>query len=297
MLYSDTRLLEGLKASWRVRLRRLPDVLRVIAWCALVVAIARPQSGQAREIIRGQGIDMVLALDISGSMGALDFDPQSRLEAAKSVISDFVAGREFDHIGLVVFARDAFHQSPPTLDYNILLQRLTEVQLAPRIGLEDGTAIGLGLASAANMLRTSQAPTRIIILLTDGVNNSGAVAPITAAEVVATLGLRVYTIGMGKTGFVPMPIDDLGNTRIIESDLDEPTLEEIARIANGRYFRAVDLSDLQQIYDQIDVLEQSDVERQVFVRWQEQGALWLALGLVLLMSECILRHTIFQVIP
>ena len=297
MRYSDTRLLEGLTTSWRVRLRRLPDVLRVLAWCALVVAVSRPQTGQAREIIRGQGIDMVLALDISSSMAALDFDPQSRLDAAKSVISNFVSGREFDHIGLVVFARDAFHQSPPTLDYNILLRLLDEVQLATDIGLEDGTAIGLGLASAANMLRASQAPTRIIILLTDGANNSGAVAPITAAEALSTLGLRVYTIGMGRSGLVSIPVDNSGQTQTVESDLDEATLQEIANLTDGRYFRAVDLSDLQQIYDQIDVLEQSDVERQVFVRWQEQGDLWLALGLALLIGERVLRQTVFQVIP
>lgn len=297
MFYADTRLTEGLQVSWRVRLRRLPDVLRMAAWVMLVIGLARPQSGQAQEVIRGQGIDMVLALDISGSMAALDFDPQSRLEAAKAVISDFVSGREFDRIGLVVFAQDAFHQAPPTLDYDILLQLLDEVRLAPDLGLEDGTAIGMGLASAANMLRTSTAPSRLVILLTDGANNSGAVDPITAAQGLNLLGLRIYTIGMGRTGLVPVPIDNAGNTRIIESDLDEETLQAIADIADGRYFRAVDLTDLQQIYEQIDVLERSDIERQVLVRWQEQAAVWLVGGLALLVTERVLRHTIFQTIP
>lgn len=297
MVYSDTNLVSELGESWRVRLRLLPDLLRIVAWVVLVIALARPQSGQAQEVIRGQGIDMVLALDISGSMAALDFDPQNRLEAAKAVIGDFITGREYDRIGLVVFARDAFHHVPPTLDYNILLQLLNEVQLAPDLGLADGTAIGMGLVSSANMLRNTPAPTKVVILLTDGANNSGAVDPITAAHTLVALGMRVYTIGMGRPGLVPIPVDDQGNTRIIESDVDEPTLRSIAQIANGRYFRAADLSDLEQIYEQIDALEQSDVERQVFIRWQEQAIPLLAVGLLLLLAERILRHTVFQSIP
>lgn len=296
MLYSDVRLFDGLPQGWRIRLRGAPDVLRLAAWVLMVVALARPQSGRTQEVIRGQGIDIALALDISGSMAALDFDPQNRLEAAKSVIGDFIAGREYDRIGLVVFARDAFHQSPPTLDYNVLLRLLDEVQLAPDLLLDDGTAIGLGLASAANMLRASTAPSRIIILLTDGANNAGAIDPLTAAQSIAALGMRVYTIGMGKTGLVPI-IDDLGNSRLIESDLDEDTLRGIAETTQGAYFRAVDLVDLQRIYDQIDVLERSEVERQLFVRWQEQGFAWLAASLMLLVIERLLRHTVLQAIP
>ncbi len=296
MLYSDVRLFDDMNSGWRVRMRRTPDVLRLIAWVLLVIALARPQGGRTQEVIRGEGVDIALALDISGSMAALDFDPQNRLQAAKSVIGDFIAGREFDRIGLVVFARDAFHQSPPTLDYEVLLRLLDEVQLAPDLLLDDGTAIGLGLASAANMLRASTAPSRIIILLTDGANNAGAIDPLTAAQSIAALGMRVYTIGVGKTGLVPI-LDDLGNSRLIESDLDEDTLRGIAEITNGAYFRAVDLVDLQRIYDQIDVLERSDVERQSFVRWQEQGFIWLVVGFVLLIIERLLRHTVFQTIP
>jgi Ca-activated chloride channel family protein len=296
MLYSDVRLFESLASGWRVRLRRIPDVLRLVAWALLVIALARPQSGRTQEIIRGQGIDITLALDISGSMAALDFDPQNRLQAAKSVIGDFIAGRDFDRIGLVVFARDAFHQSPPTLDYDVLVRLLDEVQLAPDLLLDDGTAIGLGLASAANMLRASTAPSRVIILLTDGANNAGAIDPLTAAQSVSALGMRVYTIGMGKTGLVPI-VDDLGNSRLMRSDLDEDTLRDIAAMTNGAYFRAVDLVDLQRIYDQIDVLERSEVERQSFVRWQEQGFGWLVMGFLLLVIERLLRHTVFQTIP
>lgn len=314
LLYSDIRLTQDLPQTWRVRFRRLPDVLRALAWLILIVALARPQSGNAQEIIRGQGIDIVLSLDISGSMAALDFNPQNRLEAAKSVIADFIAGREFDRMGLVIFAQYALHQAPPTLDYDLLIKLLDEVRLAPEIQIPtgktlpdgttppagstfpDGTAIGEGLASAANMLRTSTAPSRVVILLTDGVSNAGRIDPITAARAVSALGIRVYTIGMGKPGQVQMPMGD-GSVQMVESNVDEPTLAEIANLTNGQYFRADDLAGLQAVYDQIDVLERSEVERQVYVRWQEQSGLLLLGGLVLLVSERTLRYTSFQTIP
>ncbi|MCB9451712.1 MAG: VWA domain-containing protein [Anaerolineaceae bacterium] len=294
--YSDTRLLAGLPVSWRVRLRRLPDVLRLLAWLLLVVGLARPQSGRSQDIIQGQGVDIVLALDISGSMAGLDFQPQNRLEAAKSVIADFVAGREFDRIGLVVFASDAFQLVPPTLDYPALLRSLGSVRLANELGIGDATAIGQGLATAANMMRTSAAASKVIILLTDGANTAGNFDPITAAQAVATLDMRVYTIGIGKPGLVPF-LDSNGNTITVESDLDEATLGAIADTADGRYFRAEDAADLQQIYEQIDALERSDVEKQVFVRWQEQAWVLLWGGLAALILERVLRHSVFQVVP
>jgi Ca-activated chloride channel homolog len=283
--YSDIRLVYGLPAGWRVRWRRLPDALRLAAWVLLVIGLARPQSGRAQETFRGQGIDIVLAVDISSSMSALDFGAQNRLEAAKSVMADFIAKREFDRIGLVVFARSAFQQAPPTLDYGVLLRLLDEVPLVTEIPqLEDGTAIGLGLAAAGNMLRTSTAPSKVIILLTDGSNNAGEIAPITAAQAVSALGSKVYTIGMGR-------VDSSG------SGLDEQTLQAVAAAANGLYFRAENLEGLQQIYDRIDSLERSEAVRQVFVRWQDQSFTWLAVGLFFLMIERILRHTVLQTIP
>lgn len=285
--YSDTRLVEGLSKSWRIRLRALPDALRLTAWALLVVALAQPQSGRGQVILRGEGVEIVLALDISGSMGAPDFDPQNRLEAAKTVISRFIAGREFDRIGLVVFAREAFQQAPPTLDYDVLLGLLDRLKLAPDLSLDDGTAIGMGLASAGNMLRASSAPSRVIVLLTDGANNAGAIDPITAAHAVQAFGIRVYTVGMGRAD------PQTG----VASDLDEETLREIAQIGGGVYFRAVDLVDLQRIYDQINVLERSEVERQILVRWQEQGFGLLLGGLILLCAERLLRQTVFQTLP
>jgi Ca-activated chloride channel homolog len=295
--YSDFRLLNGLHLGWRARFHRIPDVLRLLAWLILIIALARPQEGRTQQIIRGQGIDIVLALDISGSMAALDFAPQNRLDAAKSVISNFITGRDFDRIGLVAFARDAFQQTPPTLDYPTLVKSLDTLQLATVLKVDDGTAIGLGIASAGNMLRTSNTLSKIIILLTDGANNSGGIGPITAAQAVATFGIRVYTVGMGKTGLVPVPVDEAGNTQLVESDLDEPTLQTIALSTGGKYFRAQDLADLQTIYDEIDRLERTDVERQTYINWQEQaeGLLWA--GIILLVLERFLRHTVFQTIP
>lgn len=294
--YSDVRLTDNLPVSWRVRLRRLPDILRLLAWLLLVLALARPQSGRTQEIIRGQGIDIVLAVDISGSMTALDFAPQNRLEAAKTVISSFIAGREFDRIGLVVFAQDSFQQMPPTLDYNTLLRSLDEVQLATDLGLADGTAIGLGIASAGNMLRQSTAASKVIVLLTDGANNAGGIGPLTAAAAVTALGIRVYTIGMGKPGLVPMP-DDAGGTQMVQSDLDEETLQAIAQTTGGQYFRAENPDSLQRIYDQINALERSDVVRQVYINWQEQAGGLLGIALAALIFERLLRHSVFQTIP
>ncbi len=282
MRYSDVRLVSGLFSTWRVRLRRIPDLLRLVAWVLLVIALARPQIGDAQEIIRGRGVDIVLALDISSSMATPDFSPENRLEAAKTVIADFIQGRRFDRIGLVVFARDAYHIVPPTLDYDVLLQALTDIQLITELGREDGTAIGLGIASAANMLREGDAISRVIVLLTDGANNAGPVAPVTIAEAVTALKIRVYTVGMGRPG---------------STELNEATLEEIAQITNGQYFRAVDLTGLQQIYERIDMLERSDVSQQIFVRWQDQAAGWLIGGLALLLIERLLRHTLFQAVP
>jgi Ca-activated chloride channel family protein len=302
LIYSDTRLTSRLPVSRRVRLRWLPDVLRGLAWMLLVIALARPQSGNAQEVFRGQGIDVVLALDISNSMGALDFAPQNRLQAAKSVIAEFVSGREFDRIGLVVFARDAYHQSPLTLDYPILLELLDDVRLVNEIvdaqgnaRLLDGTAIGLGIVSAANMLREGQTASRVIILLTDGDNNAG-LNPIDAAAAAAAFGIRLYIIGVGSDGEVPIP-DGAGGMVTFESDLDDVALASIAQTANGRYFRAVDLVDLQAVYDEIDQLERTPLERMITVGWQDRAPIPICAALFVLMAERLLRRTIFQAVP
>ena len=300
MLYSDIRLVNTLQPSWRVRVRHLPELLRWVAWILLVIALARPQSGEGVDVIRGQGVDIVLAIDISGSMAAEDFVPLNRLDTAKAVIGEFISGREFDRIGLVVFARNAYHQSPLTLNYTVLQKLLDDVQLIPEIAsLQgdqlDGTALGLGIASAANMLRSSPAPSKVIILLTDGDNNAG-LDPITAAEASSVFGIRIYTIGMGTDGPVNIVNQTTGDVIQIDN-LNEDVLRSIADIGDGLYFRAEDTNGLEQIYAQIDRLERSDVERRVFVRWQDQ-AIWIMIpALFLLLIEQILRRTILQPLP
>lgn len=297
--YSGIQLTDIPVKSWRLTLRPLPPTLRGLVLTLLIIALARPQIVQTQEIINGEGVDIALALDISGSMASLDFDPQNRIEAAKQVIEEFIEQRVYDRIGLAVFAREAFSQSPLTIDHAVLSRLLEQVKLAPELQLDDGTAIGLGLATAANMLKESNAKSKVVILLTDGVNNAGQIDPITAAEAAKTLGIKVYTIGVGRPGQVPMPQRTLFGERIVmqESQLDEATLQEIARSTDGLYFRAQDMAGLQQIYEEINSLEKSKVEIRVYKRYEEL-AHWLllpALGLLLL--ELSLRLTIFRKIP
>jgi Ca-activated chloride channel family protein len=286
MLFSDIRLMNGLVIGWRVRLRVVPDALRLLAWIVLVIVLARPQTGSAQEIVRGQGVDIVIALDISTTMGAPDFAPFSRLEAAKEVVAEFVARRDFDRIGLIAFAQNAFHLAPPTRDYPILLGLLDRAALVSDLESAasqrmDRTAIGMGIASSANMLRSSTATSKVIILLTDGDNNAG-IDPSRAAEAAAALGIRIYTIGMGLPG---------------QGDLNEDLMREVATIGRGLYFRAEDIEGLQQIYRRIDMLERSDAEKLIFVRWQDRSRWLMVIVLVLLVVERILRRTVFQTIP
>jgi len=295
--YSHMQLVEAAPQTWRVRFAFLPDALRLTGWLILVAALARPQQGNTQEVIQGQGIDIVLALDVSGSMAALDFAPQNRLEAAQSVITDFIRRREFDRLGLVVFARDAYHVIPPTADYEALLRALQVVQLAPQMGLDDGTAVGMGLAASANMLSQSTAASRVIVLLTDGANNAGVIGPETAAAAASALGVRVYTIGMGDIGLVPIPVDQAGNTRLVESDLDEDTLQAIARLTGGQYFRSTDGANLERAYEQIDRLERSPVERATRTEWRDLAGWLIGSAFALLLTDYLLRHLVFTVLP
>ncbi len=199
------------------------------------------------------------------------------------VIADFINGRSYDRIGLVVFAEDAFYQAPPTTDYNILTNLIEGTQLAGDMGMSNRTAIGLGIASSTNLLRRSESPSQVIILVTDGSNNAGELDPISAAQAAAAFGVRIYTIGMGST--------QQGDA------LDEPTLRQIANITDGRYFNALSLDDLQNVYEQIDALEASPIERQLTIRWQDQAWSYMITALILLIIERVLRNTIFQTIP
>ena len=297
--YSAVMLLEDLPVSSRVYARWLPTALRLLTLALLIVGVARPQFSRQREVVRGKGVDIVLAVDISGSMAALDFEPQNRLGAAKQVIADFIGERHYDRIGLVVFARAAFSQCPPTFDYDVLRRLLQDVALAPDLGLEDGTAIGMGLAQAASMLQESDAKSRVIILLTDGVNNAGQIDPLTAARAAQALGIKVYTIGMGKPGQVPFPVDTFfgRRTQMIESEIDEAALQAIAEETGALYFRATDGEGLRQIYAHINELEKSEVEVQVFTRYKELVVWVLLPALGLMLVEVVLRHTVLRMLP
>jgi Ca-activated chloride channel family protein len=297
--YATAHLATGLPQSWRVRYRKGLIFGRLAAIALIIVALARPQLGHAREIIKGEGVEIALAVDISGSMASLDFQPDNRLAAAKQVIGEFISERPYDKFGLVVFSNEAFNQMPLTLDRKMLDRALDQVELATDLGLEDGTAIGLGIANAANMLTNSQAKSKIVILLTDGVNNAGQIDPLTAAEAAKSLGIKVYTIGAAKTGQVPVPVQTMFGERMMmqESQLDEATLQQVADITGGQYFRAEDTDGLRQIYDEINQLEKSQVEIQVYNQYDEL-AIWVLLpALALLLIERTLKNTALRTIP
>lgn len=300
MRYADVSLVKGVAArSWRLALRPILPGLRWLALALVIVALARPQLVNAQQVIKGQGVDIALALDISGSMASLDFEPKNRLEAAKQVIEEFVAERPYDRIGLVLFASEAFSQSPLTIDHAVLGRLLGQVDLAPELGIDDGTAIGMGLANAANMLKESAAKSKVVILLTDGVNNTGQVDPQTAAEAAKTLGIKVYTIGMGRPGQVPMPQKTIFGEQVVmvESELDEETLQQIAETTGGRFYRATDTEGLRQIYEEINSLEKSEVEIRTFHQYEELAGWLLWPALALLLVEAALRQTVFRSIP
>ena len=287
-----------LKAPRTVRyyLRHAPFVLRMAALATLVVALARPQSAEQNTRTNTDGIDIMLALDVSGSMLARDFRPD-RLEAAKEVAGSFISDRYGDRIGLVVFAGEAFTQSPLTADQSTLLTLLGRV----RSGLiEDGTAIGNGLATAINRLRESNAKSKVIILLTDGENNRGEIAPLTAAEIARDQGIRVYTIGVGTRGTAPYPtVDFFGNPTVVQAkvQIDEKILGEIADLTGGRYFRATDNAKLQSIYDEINQLEKSKVEISQYTTYTEEYLRWAAAALALLLVEFLLRTLWLKSLP
>ena len=280
----------------RYYLRHLPFVLRAAAFALLVVALARPQDVERLSHTNTEGIDIMLAIDVSGSMLARDFRPD-RITAAKEVAGSFISDRYGDRIGLVAFAGEAFTQSPLTTDQGTLQTLLSRI----RSGLiEDGTAIGNGLATAINRLRESEAKSKVIILLTDGVNNRGEIAPLTAAEIAKAQGIRVYTIGVGSRGTAPTPaIDMFGNMTFVQAkvEIDEKTLQEIADATGGRYFRATDNEKLRAIYDEINRLEKSKVEVADFTTYTEEYLRWVLAALALLAAEFLIRTLILKRIP
>lgn len=293
---STTRSVEDLPVSYKQILRHVLFGFRILAIGLLVVVLARPQSSNQWENVSMQGIDIVLTLDISGSMLARDLRPD-RLEASKNVAVEFISGRRNDRIGLVVFSGESFTQCPLTTDHSVLINLFKEIKSGM---VEDGTALGVGLANAVKRLKDSEAISKVVILLTDGVNNRGAIDPITAAELAKTFGIRVYTIGVGTMGTAPYPQQDFfGRTHYVQIpvEIDEETLQHISDITDGRYFRATDNNSLREIYTEIDKLEKSKINVKEFSRKEEEFLPFALAALVLLVLEFVLRRTVLRSIP
>ena len=287
--HSNIALFEGVKKTLRVRLRWLPYALRVVAVATAVVALARPQSMLSRQEMKVEGIDIVMALDLSGSMLAEDFKP-NRLEAAKKVAADFVEGRKNDRMGLVVFAGEAFTQVPLTVDHHVLLKQLGNLKSGT---MRDGTALGDGLATAINRIKDSEAKSKVIILLTDGVNNQGSVDPQSAAEIASLYGIRLYTIGVGSLGKAPYPFrDQFGRVHYqnIDVEIDEALLRQMSASTNdGQYFRATNRKALEQIFDQIDEMEKSKIDVTQYAQTKDEQGVWLWVAVLALLAEALLR--------
>lgn len=294
---STAAFLKQKKSSLLSRMVHLPIVLRCLAWAAFVVAIARPQTKLAWQDMNAEGIDIVLAMDLSPSMLARDFKP-NRLESAKQVAEEFIDGRPGDRMGLVVFSGEAFTQCPLTVDHSILKNLLHEVE--PNF-LPDGTAIGMGLSTSVNRLRKSKAKSKVVILITDGENNAGAVSPLTAAEIAQMYGVRVYTIGVGSKGMAYSPAYRYPNGEFafdyVQVRIDEELLEKIATMTGGQYFRATNNKALQEIYKKIDTLEKTRFDVTEFRKMREEFWPFALLGLILLLVEWFIRNTLLRSIP
>ncbi len=295
LTYSSLQVFSGLKPTLRERLRHLPFVLRMIAIVALLVGLARPQTFSTGENVYTEGIDIAMVLDISGSMLAEDFEP-NRLDAAKNVINDFVQGRTSDKIGLVVFARDSFTQCPLTIDYSVLRNLLKDIESGM---INDGTAIGNAIANGVNRLKDSDAKSKVMILITDGVNNSGEVDPVTAAQIAETFGIRIYTIGVGTRGEAPYPFKTPFGTRyqMVPVEIDEELLQQVSAMTGARYFRATNNEALKDIYEEIDQLEKSRVEVLSYKNTKELFYAWVGAGLILLLLEMGLIRTYLKRLP
>ncbi len=290
--------IEGLRKAprtWKHILKHGMFVLRVIAIALLIIVLARPQSTDRWQNVSTEGIDILIALDISSSMLARDFQP-NRLEASKDVAIEFISGRPNDRIGLVIFSGESFTQCPLTTDHAVVINLFKDVRSGM---IEDGTAIGMGLATSVNRMKDSNAKSKVIILLTDGVNNKGAIAPITAAEIANTFGIRVYTIGVGSEGIAPYPVQTPYGIQLqnMEVQIDEEILENIADMTKGKYFRATNNQKLIEIYQEIDQLEKTKIDVTEFSKKKEEYLSFLLLAGIFLLSELIFKNTVLRNIP
>ncbi len=278
--------------TFRHILRHILFTFRVLTVGFIIIVLARPQATSSYQDVSTEGIDIILVLDISGSMLARDFKPD-RLEAAKSVATEFISGRPYDRMGLVVFSGESFTQCPLTTDHAVLINLLREIQSGI---IEDGTAIGEGLATAINRIKDAGGKSKVIILLTDGVNNRGIIAPITAAEIARTFGVRVYTIGVGTRGVAPYPVNTPFGVRFqnVPVEIDEEVLQKISDMTGGKYFRATDNEKLIQIYNEIDRMEKSRIDVRQFKVREEKFMLPALIAALIFLAELILRNTILK---
>ena len=295
LTFSSVKIFSAIKPTMKERLIHLPFILRALAITLLIIALARPQSFDSGENVYTEGIDIAMVLDISGSMLAEDLKP-NRLEAAKDVIDKFIAGRTTDKIGLVVFSGKSFTQCPLTIDYSVLRSLLSEIKSGM---IEDGTAIGLAIANGVNRLKDSKAKSKVLILLTDGVNNAGEVDPITAANIAKTFGIRIYTVGIGTKGNAPYPFQTPFGVQyqMVPVEIDEGILQQVADITGGKYFRATDNKKLESIYKEIDKMEKTRVEITSYRNARELFYNWALVGLLLLLLELVLSRTYLRQLP
>jgi Ca-activated chloride channel family protein len=300
--FSDLSILKKLPVSPWLKLRHILPVMRIVGFGFLVVALARPQKQHTEVEVTTEGVDIMLILDISESMKALDFKPDNRLAVAKRSMKDFVQKREHDRIGLVLFAARAYTRCPLTNDYGVLLQMIDDADFTD---FSNRTAIGTAIATAANRLKDSPAKSKVIVLLTDGANNAGDIPPLSAAKAAAELDMRIYTIGVGKEGKVPFPVEVVNpltgqkqqRTQMMDSDLDEKELKAIATLTGGTFFRAQNSEALKEIYDEINKLEKTEIKSISHVSWSEYFYMWLWVGFFILMAETLLQKTVFRRIP
>jgi Ca-activated chloride channel family protein len=294
--YSTLLPFADVKPTWRERLRHLPFVLRMLVLVVLIIGLARPRTTSRGETVYTEGIDIVLVYDISGSMLAEDLRP-NRIEAAREVMMDFIDGRKNDRIGLVIFSGESFTQCPMTLDYRVLKNQLRAVKQGV---IEDGTAIGMAIAQAVNRMKDSKAKSKVMILLTDGVNNRGEIDPLTATQIAQTFGIRIYTIGVGTTrGEAPFPVQTPFGIRYqnMPVDVDEKTLTKIAEMTGGQYFRATDNRTLKQIYKDIDEMEKTRIEVRAYRSYTELFYDWVWIGVIALTLEFLLSNTYLRKLP
>ncbi len=281
--------------SWKYYFRHSVFASVILSLALLTVALARPQSSNSWQNVTTEGIDIVIALDISSSMLAMDFQP-NRIEAAKDVATQFISGRPNDKIGLVIFSGESFTQCPLTTDHATVINLFRNIQSGM---IEDGTAIGNGLATAVSRLKESTAISKVIILLTDGVNNRGEIAPVTAAELAKTFGIRVYTVGIGTIGTAPYPVQTPFGVQVqdMKVDIDEPTLMKISETTDGKYFRATNNNKLAEIYKEIDKLEKSKIDVKEFSKKEEEYLKYALAGALFLILAMFLKSTVFRNVP